>query len=224
MRILLVEDEKRLAAALKQHLIKENYQVDVAYDGITAEDLSGTGIYDIIILDRMLPGKSGIEVLKTLRKKEIKSATIFLTAKDTIEDRIEGLDAGADDYLVKPFSTKELLARIRALGRRPQTLEENHLCIGNIKLHTNSFKIELETSTIILTTKESHLLEYLILNQNRVLSKEQIIDKIWGFDSEVDVNSVELYIYYIRKKLSEYKTGIQIETIRGAGYCLKEIL
>ncbi|MGL6198928.1 MAG: response regulator transcription factor [Lachnospiraceae bacterium] len=224
MRILLVEDEHRLADALEYVLKKENYLVDLARDGITAEEFGCTGLYDIIILDRMLPGRDGLKVLKSLRAKGIKSAVIFLTAKDSIDDRAEGLDAGADDYLVKPFSNKELLARIRALGRRPAAWNEDTMIgIGELKLDYKNYTVLLQDETIRLTAQESQLLEYLIRNKNQTLSKEQILNKIWGFNTEADINSVELYIYYLRKKLGKSGVGYELKTIRGAGYLLAEV-
>lgn len=224
MKILLVEDENRLADALEYVLKKENYFVDVAREGITATELACTGTYDIIILDRMLPGRDGLSILRAIRAEGIKSAVIFLTAKDSINDRAEGLDAGADDYLVKPFSNKELLARIRALSRRPTTLnEDTNISIGELRLDFKNFTVFLHDRSVQLTCQESQLLEYLIRNKNQTLSKEQILNKVWGFNTETDINSVELYIYYLRKKLGKSGTGYELKTIRGAGYSLIEL-
>lgn len=223
VRILLVEDEPRLADALACILRAEKYIVDVANDGTTAQDLAETDIYDIIVLDRMLPGKDGVSVLKELRAKKIKSAVIFLTAKDSVANRIEGLDAGADDYLVKPFSKEELLARIRALGRRPKDMQPgNYLEIGNLLLDTKQCRATVGSTAIQLTAQESRLLELFILNKNQVLSKEQILNRVWGFDKDVEINNVELYVFYLRKKISSAKASIRINTIRGIGYCLQE--
>lgn len=223
MKILLVEDENRLADALEFILKKENYLVDVARDGITATELACTGTYDIIILDRMLPGRDGLSILRIIRSEGIKSSVIFLTAKDSINGKTEGLDAGADDYLVKPFSNKELLARIRALSRRPTVLNENAIIsIGKLQLDFKNFTVFVHDKTIQLTCQESQLLEYLIRNKNQILSKEQILNKVWGFNTEAELNSVELYIHYLRKKIGKSGAGYDLKTIRGAGYSLLE--
>lgn len=225
MRILLVEDENKLADALEYILKKESYLVDIARDGLTAADFASTGIYDIIILDRMLPGKDGLALLNEIRNQGITSSVIFLTARDTIEDRAEGLDAGADDYLVKPFANRELLARIRALSRRPVSMNHDELLqIGSIKLDPKNFIAVADGEEIRLTSQESQLLEYLIRNKNLTLSKEQILNKVWGFNTDTDINSVELYIYYLRKKLKNKGTGYTLKTIRGAGYTLQEVM
>jgi DNA-binding response OmpR family regulator len=223
LRILLVEDERKLVDALEYILKKNKFNVDVAYDGITGQDMAETGIYDVIILDRMLPGKEGVEVLKYLRAKKIKSAVIFLTAKDAVSNRVEGLDAGADDYLVKPFSMEELLARIRALGRRADNRVASEIFeIGEFTFDPSRCEGRLKEHIIHFTIKEAQLLELLLRNKGQVLTKEQILERVWGFDSEVEMNAVEIYIYYIRKKLNKLKSGISIDTIRGVGYCLKE--
>ncbi|MCX7709339.1 MAG: response regulator transcription factor [Clostridia bacterium] len=221
MRILLVEDEQRLADALEYILKKNKFAVDVAFDGITGQDMAESGIYDLIILDRMLPGKEGVTILRELRAKGIKSAVIFLTARDTIANKVEGLDAGADDYLIKPFSTEELLARIRALGRRSQSsLLGDKIIIGALTLDPLRCEAAYGNETVKLTIKEAQLLELLMRNHGQVLTKEQILDRIWGFDNEVDVNCVEIYIYYLRRKLDPQKCKVRIDTIRGIGYCL----
>lgn len=224
MRLLLVEDEKRLSEALVYVLKKNNYAVDAAYDGAHGEKMAETDIYDLIILDRMLPKKEGVEVLKSLRTNGIKTPVIFLTAKDSITDRVTGLDAGADDYLVKPFSTEELLARVRALSRRQTNLIENN----SIRFACTVFEplkgeVVFGGETIQLTAKESQLLELLMKNKNQVMTRELILDRVWGMESEVDVNSIELYIYYLRKKLKNNKCNIAIKTIRGIGYSAEEV-
>lgn len=221
MRILLVEDEKRLADALAYIMKKNKYSVDTAYDGITALDLATSGIYDVIVLDRMLPGMDGVELLRTLRKQSVKTPVIFLTAKDTVENRIEGRDAGADDYLVKPFSTDELIARIRALGRRSEAqFIGGELSIGRLAIRPSQLEVICGGETISLTMKEMQLLELLARNQGQVLGKEQILDRVWGFDSEADAGSVELYIHYLRKKIPLTNAGLALKTLRGIGYCL----
>jgi DNA-binding response OmpR family regulator len=224
MRLLLVEDEKRLSDALIEILKDNNYAVDVAYDGKIGQQMGMTGIYDVIILDRMLPKKEGLQVLKDLRKCSIKTPVLLLTAKDTLEDKVDGLDAGADDYLVKPFATKELLARIRALARRqPNHQQTEKLEVGNLIFDTLRCEVINENEKIRLTYKESQLLELFIRHNGKVITKDQILDKVWGLESSVEMNNIEIYIHYLRKKLISQKCGIQIETIRGVGYCFKEI-
>jgi len=224
MRILLVEDEIRLAEALEQILKKQGYIVDVANDGAVGQDMAETGIYGVIILDRNLPSIEGVEILKYLRKQQIATPVILLTAKDTISNRVEGLDAGADDYLIKPFSKDELLARVRALSRRSENLQASDtLQISSLCLDMRSCEVSIGAEKIKLTTTEAQLLELLMRNQGQVLTKEQILDRIWGFDKEVEIKNVELYIFYLRKKIDFEKSGVAINTVRGVGYSLKEI-
>lgn len=223
MRILLVEDEERLAQALEYILKRENYNVDVTGDGEVGQDMAETNIYDVIILDRMLPNREGIEILKYIRGKGIKSAVIFLTAKDTVSNRIEGLDAGADDYLIKPFAKDELLARVRALGRRKENIvNEGNLHVGKLTLNTKECMVHNGEKEIKLSLQESQLLEYFIENKEQTLSKGQIFDKIWGFDTDVEISNVEVYVFYLRKKIDFEKNGLCLKTIRGIGYVLKE--
>lgn len=223
MRILLVEDEKRLSDALVYIMKKNRYAVDVAYDGITALDLAGSGIYDLIVLDRMLPGMEGVEVLQEIRNKQVNSPVIFLTAKDSIESRIEGLDAGADDYLIKPFSTEELMARIRALGRRSEAqFIGGDFIIGAMNITPQQLAVEVNGSKITLTVKEMQLLELLARNKGQSLSKEQILDRVWGLDCDAEIGNVELYIHYLRKKVPLTEAGLTLKTVRGVGYCLVE--
>ncbi|AYD40461.1 DNA-binding response regulator [Clostridium fermenticellae] len=225
MRLLLVEDEIMLSDALVYILKKNNYAVDAAYDGIEGDEMAQSKIYDIIILDRMLPQKNGIDILKNLRKRKIETPVIMLTAMDTIENRVEGLDNGADDYLVKPFDTKELLARIRALSRRHTDFIQD----GNIELSSLMFdplktEMEYKGNKIKLTAKESQLLELLARNKNQVITKDQILDRVWGIDSDIEMNNnIEVYFSYLRKKLRKIGSNVEIETVRGVGYCLKEV-
>lgn len=224
MRILLVEDERRLAEALEQILKRQGYLVDVSGDGAVGQDMAETGIYDVIILDRMLPNIEGVEILKHLRIKKIKTPVIFLTAKDAVSSRIEGLDAGADDYLIKPFSKDELLARVRALARRSDNLQvSDTICVATLCLDMRLCEISIGAEKTKLTVTEAQLLELLMRNHGQVLSKEQILDRIWGFDKEIEIKNVELYIFYLRKKVNLEKGGVSIHTVRGVGYCLKEI-
>jgi DNA-binding response OmpR family regulator len=223
MRMLLVEDEVRLAEALAYILKKNGYGVDVANDGITGQDMAATGIYDLIILDRMLPGKEGLQILKELRKSKVVTPVLILTAKDAVGDRVEGLDCGADDYLIKPFATEELLARIRALQRR-QSEVLNSECLKTSTLSFNPLSGEVENGgeSVRLTLKETHLLELLLRNRKQVITREQILDKVWGLDSDIEINTIEVHLSYLRKKLNSLNCGISIEAVRGIGYCLKE--
>lgn len=222
MRILLVEDEKRLADALEYMLKKNHFVVDVAFDGLSGQDMAESGIYDLIVLDRMLPGKDGVEVLRQLRARGNHVPVIFLTAKDSIENRVEGLDAGADDYLIKPFSTKELMARIRALARRRETFfVGKEVALGGLKALPQKLEAIVDDQVIILSVKEMQLLELLLFNAGQVLTKEQIFDRVWGFNSDADLSSVELYIHYLRKKIPFHKAGVEIKTVRGVGYMME---
>jgi len=224
MRILLVEDETRLADALEQILKKQGFLVDAAVDGAVGQDMAETGIYDVIILDRMLPSIEGLEILKHLRANHITTPVIFLTAKDAVSSRIEGLDAGADDYLIKPFSKDELLARVRALARRPDHLQASgQVCVASLRLDMCTCEVSDAAGKIKLTVTEAQLLELLMRNHGQVLTKEQILDRIWGFDKDVEIKNVELYIFYLRKKINFEQNGVVIHTVRGIGYCLKEI-
>lgn len=224
MRLLLVEDEINIADALAHILKKHKYEVDVFYDGEDGLDNALLGIYDVIILDRMLPSLNGVEILKGIRKEGLKTPIIFLTAMDGITDKVEGLDHGADDYLVKPFSTEELLARIRALLRRKENdiHDIDVITIGNVEFTPSSLMVKINNLQNKLTFKEGQLLEYLILNKGFVMSKDKIFDKVWGFNSESDLTIVEIYIHNIRKKVAIKGSNISIETIRGLGYKLKE--
>lgn len=224
MRVLVVEDEVALADALQYILEQNGYLVDVAYDGITGENFALTDIYDVFVFDRMLPGKDGIEIIKYIRKEGLQTPAMFLTAKSSVDNRVEGLDSGADDYLTKPFSNKEFISRVNALARRSNSgLHEKKLEFGRAALDVNKCTLMIEGSEIKLTKTEAQLLELLILNKGQVLKKEFILDRIWGFNNDVEPSNVELYIYYLRKKINFDITLIELKTIRGIGYCLKEI-
>ncbi|HVJ47737.1 response regulator transcription factor [Desulfitobacterium sp.] len=221
MRLLLIEDEERLAEALAFILKKQNYGVDLTFDGETGQLMAESDAYDLIILDRMLPRKEGLNVLRDLRKQGIITPVLLLTAKDTVTDRVEGLDAGADDYLIKPFATEELLARIRALARRPsQQFLSEKLQVGDVLLDPSHSEVTIGEVSIKLTLKESSLLELLMRNPGQVITKEQILNRVWGLDSDVEMGNVEIYIHYLRKKLKT--RTVKIETVRGLGYSLKE--
>lgn len=219
MKLLLVDDEVRLVEALSHTLKKSGYVVDTATDGNTGLEMASSGIYDIIVLDRMLPGRDGMSILKDLRAQLINTPVIFLTARDSSEDRVDGLDAGADDYLVKPFSTDELLARLRALSRRQsKELTDNTVTVGNLSLNPMRCEVTVDNQVIRLTVKESLLLELLMRNAGQVITKERILYKVWSYSSDIELSNVDLYIHYIRKKLPDHR----IRTIRGVGYCLQE--
>ena len=222
MRLLIVEDELHLAEALTQILRKNNYTVDTVHDGESGLDNGLSGIYDLIILDIMLPKMDGINVLKNLRKNNVATPVLLLTAKGEISDKVAGLDSGADDYLAKPFATEELLARIRAISRRKgEVVADDTLRFGDIELNPSTLKLSTQHKEVKLILKESELLELLILRKNAVSSKELIIEKLWGFDAEVEHNHVEVYISFLRKKLSFLNANVTINTVRGVGYSLE---
>ncbi|MDP4095081.1 MAG: response regulator transcription factor [Bacillota bacterium] len=224
MRILLVEDEFDLSEALEYVLKKNKFLVDVAADGISGQDMAETGIYDLIILDRMLPGKEGVQILRELRAAGYKCPVIFITAKDAVSCRVEGLDAGADDYLIKPFSMDELLARVRALARRSENrLQGDSINIASLTLNPLRGEVSYGNAVVRLTVKEAQLMELLMRNFGQVLTKEQIFERVWGYDSDVDFSCIELYIHYLRKKIDLPECGLSIETVRGIGYSLAEV-
>lgn len=200
MRLLLVEDEKQLSEALQQILIRNKYSVDAVYNGDEGLDYSLTGVYDVIILDIMLPKLNGLEILKMIRRRKISTPVILLTAKDSVEDKILGLDSGADDYLPKPFSPDELLARLRALTRRNgEFINENILEFSDIRLNLSTYDMEVNDNSITLTQKEFEILRYFMQRPKLVVSKDDLITKLWGFDSDVEHNNIEVYISFLRK-------------------------
>jgi DNA-binding response OmpR family regulator len=221
MRVLLVEDEKPLAAALGKIFEKNKILVDVVNDGIEGKLLSENDVYDVIILDIMLPSLSGLEILRSIRAAGKNVPILLLTAKDDTKDKVNGLNMGADDYLVKPFVTEELIARVRALGRRPwEIYQDNVIRYANISLNINTGELFVDEVLNRLTAKEAQLLEMFIRNPGMTISKEQILDRIWGIESSAMENSVEIYVHYLRKKLDQSQA--YIKTIRGLGYVLKE--
>jgi DNA-binding response OmpR family regulator len=223
MRILIVEDELHLAEALVQILRKKRYAVDAVHDGKAGLEYALTGIYDVIVLDIMLPRMDGISVLKQLRKERIATPVILLTAKGDVADKVAGLDSGADDYLAKPFATDELLARIRAASRRRgEVPAEDTLKFGDIELDPATLQLSSGRRQVRLIMKEKELLEQLIARRNTVTPKELIIEKLWGFDSEAGDNHVEVYVSFLRKKLAFLQSGVGIQTVRGVGYRLVE--
>ena len=222
MRVLIVEDEHKIARALKKALEQETYAVDVAYDGDEGYAMATTEPYDVAIIDRMLPGKyDGVAIVKAMREAKVHTPVIFLSALGSIADRTEGLDAGADDYLVKPFALEELLARVRALLRRPSEQQATVLTAGDLSLDTVNYSVERAGKTIQLTSKEFALLEFLLRNQNRPISKDVIISHVWDYDADVLPNTVEVYVKYLRNKVDiPFKTPL-IHTVRGFGYKLE---
>ena len=224
MRILVVEDEKKINDIIVKTLKQEKYGVDSCFDGEEALDYIFSVEYDIILLDIMLPKKDGFEVIKSIRKKGIKTPVLFLTARDEIEDRVKGLDLGADDYLVKPFAFEELLARIRVLLRKNSGLGEdtgNVLKIANLTVDCNKHEVFRDDILIKLSAKEFSILEYMMRNRGRVVSKEKIEEHVWDFDYEGGSNIVEVYIKFLRKKIDNDFSPKLIHTIRRVGYVLK---
>ena len=221
MRIFLVEDEKRMAQALCQLLRLEQYDVDHYANGIDGSIAIESDIYDIVILDVMLPGKNGFDIAKEARRKGIKTPILMLTAKSELDDKVTGLDCGADDYLTKPFMTKELLARLRALGRRNVNTKDGTLTFGDIALDKSTSTLKCGENSVRLSEKEYRILEYLISNAGQILTREQLAVKIWGFDSEAEYNNVEVYMSFTRKKLTFVKAKTEIKAVRGIGYELR---
>jgi len=223
MRLLLVEDEKRMAQALCEILRLEKYEVDHYANGLDGLAAVESGIYDLVILDVMLPGMNGYEIAKAVRSKGIKTPILMLTAKAELDDKVTGLDSGADDYLTKPFMTKELLARLRALGRRVLGTADGVLAFGDIALDTATLTLSCVRNgqSVRLSEKEYHILEYFIANSGQVLTREQFAVKIWGFESEAEYNNVEVYMSFTRKKLDFVGAKTAIKAVRGVGYELR---
>ena len=223
MKLLLVEDERRMAQALCEILRQENYEIDHYADGIIGLDAVLSDIYDIIILDVMLPGMNGYDIAKKARSEGIHTPILMLTAKSELDDKVTGLDSGADDYLTKPFMTKELLARLRALGRRNINSTDGSLTFADIKLDTSSLTLSCTANgqSVKLSEKEFHILEYLIANQGQILNREQLALKIWGYESDAEYNNVEVYISFIRRKLKQLNCNVTINSVRGVGYSLE---
>lgn len=222
MRLLLAEDEKDLSKALCAMLKHNNYSVDPVYNGQDALDYGLCENYDGIILDLMMPKMDGIEVLTELRKQGISTPVLILTAKTDVEDRITGLDAGADDYLTKPFAIGELLARIRAMTRRKSEFSPNILTIGNLSLNRETFELSTDKGSFRLGNKEFQMIEMLMDNHNRLISTEQFMERIWGYETEAEINVVWVYISYLRKKLAAIEATLEIKATRGVGYTLEE--
>jgi DNA-binding response OmpR family regulator len=223
MRILLAEDEKSLSKALKAILTKSNYSVDCVFDGEEAVLYAMASEYDLVIMDIMMPKQDGISALKEIRSKGNSVPVLMLTAKSEIDDKVEGLDSGANDYLTKPFATKELLARIRVLTRQPAVANDNVLKFGNLTLDRGSFELSSPKGKYRLAGKEFQMMEMLMINPGILISTEKFMDKIWGLDSESDISTAWTYISYLRKKLAALEADVQIKAVRNAGYTLEEI-
>ena len=222
MRILIAEDEKTLNATLKKRLEEQSYSVDACLDGQEALDYLDSAEYDVVLLDIMMPKKSGLEVLRALRKKGRQTPVLLLTAKDSIDDRVDGLDAGADDYLVKPFAFEELMARIRVMLRKKSGQSSNLLSVGDLTLDLGTHTVVRDGQPISLSSREFALLRYLVMNQGMILSRDQIEQHIWNYDYEGSSNMIDVYIRYLRKKIDDPFEKKLIHTVRGAGYVLRE--
>ena len=220
MRILLAEDEQELSRALTVILEHAHYAVDAVYDGDEALAYGLAENYDGLILDIMMPKRDGLAVLKALRAQGVTTPALFLTAKGEVSERIEGLDIGADDYLTKPFAMGELLARLRAMPRRRDVYQPTVLRLGNIALDRSTFELSSPSAAIRLGSKEFQMLEMLLAGSGRVVSAEQFIERIWGYDAETEANVVWVYISYLRKKLQALSADVEIKVVRGVGYAL----
>ena len=220
MRILIVEDEKEITDGIQAILEKEGFSTDVAYDGKKGLECIEDNIYDLILLDIMLPYMSGLEILKEIRKEDIQTPVILLTAKSLADDKIAGLDAGADDYMTKPFDSGELLARIRARVRNNADVKKNIISAFDISLDIATYKLSCADKSVKLSKTEYLLLEYLMLNKGQVLSKDMILEKVWGYESESEYNNLDVYISFLRKKFAFLNTKTSIVNKKGIGYSL----
>lgn len=223
MRVLIIEDEKSLSMAVKELLVCEGFLVDTAFNGVDGLDNALSGIYDVIILDITLPKMNGFEVLQEIRKNQVSSAVLLLTAKSETEDKVNGFKYGTDDYLTKPFATEELIARVWALTRRSKREYINEsLRFADIELDRTNHYLKKDGDMIKLSLKEYHLMEILMLNKDSVVNREYCITKIWGYDSDIEYNSTDVYISFLRKKLDALNSKVVIKSVRGVGYSLGE--
>ncbi len=221
MRILIIEDKKELADGLETILRRENYSVDIVYDGISGLDYLLSKMYDLAVLDIMLPGMNGLEVLKTVRKEGVDTPIILLTARTMLSDKIEGLDCGADDYMTKPFDAGELLARIRARTRASGSSPHDEISFGDISLSKHHQELKCGERSVKLGHKEFQLLEYLMINNSRIMPKDMLITKVWGPLDDTEYNNLEVYISFLRKKLRFVKASVRIVTTKNVGYSLE---
>ncbi|MBQ6494678.1 MAG: response regulator transcription factor [Bacilli bacterium] len=222
MKVLIIEDEYSLADAIREILEKEHLDVKIVTNGLDGEDEALTNIYDLILLDIMLPKKNGFEILKTLKEEKIKTPIIILTAKSEMNDKLNGLENGADDYITKPFHMKELLARVKIILKRSANIEDtNILSYGDLTLDLSTGNLKCNNNEVRVNGKELKLIELLLINKEQIVAKEVLTDKIWGYDSEAEYNSVEVYVSFLRKKINLLKSSVKISTIRGIGYKLE---
>ena len=221
MQILVVEDEKRLAQALKQILTEQKYMVDVVYDGRDGLDYGLSGIYDVIILDIMIPYKDGFQVAYELRRQKISTPILMLTAKDTVPDKVSGLNSGADDYMTKPFAPEELLARVKALTRRRGEVMLDETDFGDFNFNASTCELSKGSKSVHLNYKEAEILKLLIANRDTIISKEDIITKVWGYDSDAGSNNVEAYVSFLRRKFNFINSSTEIKSIKKMGYRLE---
>lgn len=223
MKLLLAEDEKRMASALMELLRLEKYDVDHVQDGASALAALESGVYDAAIIDVMMPAKNGFEVVRSARSEGIRTPVLMLTAKSGLDDKVNGLDSGADDYLTKPFQTRELLARVRALCRRNIQSQDGRLCFGDLILDTATATLTCtkNSQAVRLGEKELRIMEYMMANQGQILTREQLAVKIWGFENDAEYNNVEVYMSFTRKKLAFVGSKTEIKAVRGIGYELR---
>ena len=221
MKVLIIEDDKHLSEALEHIMEENNYFVDVAFDGMDGLYYASNEEYDVIILDVMLPKMDGYDVIKSLRKQKIATPTIMLTAKSELSDKITGLDSGADDYMIKPFSPEELLARVRALSRRIGEVVIEETAFDDVILNLNTYTLTRGVKSVKLSNKEFQIMQILMANPKNIVSKETLINKVWGVESDTEDNNVEAYISFLRKKLYYINTTVEIKTVRMAGYLLE---
>lgn len=223
MRILIIEDEYSLADAIAETLKKEGFNVEIITDGQNGEDEALTNVYDLILLDVMLPNKDGFDILRELRKEKISTPIIMLTAKSEIYDKLEGLENGADDYITKPFHMRELIARVKVLLKRNSNLEDTDIIeFSDLKLQLKIGKLTCGKNEIIINGKELELLEILLINRNQIINREILANKIWGYDSDTEYNNVEVYVSFLRKKLKILDSNVKIKAVRGIGYKMEE--
>lgn len=223
MKILIIEDEYSLADAIAETLKKENFLVEIRIDGQNGEDEALTNVYDLILLDVMLPHKNGFEILKELRREEVLAPIIMLTAKSEIYDKLEGLENGADDYITKPFHMKELVARVKVILKRKSNLKDTEIIeFADLKLDLKTGKTICNENEITINGKELEILETLLINKNQIINREVLANKIWGYDSDAEYNNVEVYVSFLRKKLKILKSKVKIKAVRGIGYKLED--
>ena len=223
MKVLIIEDEEALADAIRESLKKEHLDATLVTDGEIGEDEALTGLYDLILLDIMLPKRNGFEILKILKEEKLKTPVIILTAKSEMEDKLNGLENGADDYITKPFHMKELIARVKIILKRSANLEDtNILSYGDLTLDLSTGKLKCKNNEVSINGKELNLMELLLINKEQIVTKELLTDKIWGYDSDAEYNSVEVYISFLRKKINLLESKVKIATVRGIGYKLED--